>query len=179
MPARNQRGFTLLELLVVVGTVAVLFAIAVPQYAAYRERAQLSSAVSNCRTLYHAFTVFYLKNSYEYPSNEGEGYEEDFERATFWPLTNIVMTDGVDFDSDIAQLLSKLGGDPNDRVYFTDDPNYQSYYLVLPWGRDPNLLLIIASSDMVKDKDNNLIDGGNWLDGVFVWDKAAGQIMYR
>ncbi len=178
MPGNNQRGFTLLELMVTIGTVALLFAIALPQYTAYKQRAALASAVSNCRTLYHAFTVFYLENDYEYPSNVAEGNIDDFELDTLFPLNDPTFTGEVKFAGDIEQLNLNVGGDPNDRVYFTD-VHYQQYYLIMPWSKDPNLLLVVASSDNVTDKNGNLIDGGNWLDGVFIWNSATNQIMYQ
>jgi type IV pilus assembly protein PilA len=54
------RGFTLIELLVVVAIIGILSAIAIPQFAAYRERAMRAAVESDARNAASAQEAFYI-----------------------------------------------------------------------------------------------------------------------
>ena len=63
---KNQKGFTLIELLIVVAIIGILAAIAIPQFAQYRQRAFNSAATSDIRTIRTSVESFYAER-YAYP----------------------------------------------------------------------------------------------------------------
>lgn len=55
---RNQKGFTIMELLIVIVIIGILIAIAVPAYQNFRERAQLTACQANRRTVKSAWGLW-------------------------------------------------------------------------------------------------------------------------
>jgi len=74
---RNQKGFTLVELMVVVLIIAILVAIAIPLYTKSQENAQRSACKANLRTLMGSIAQYMSENG-EYPTDldalKNEGY---------------------------------------------------------------------------------------------------------
>lgn len=65
---KNRKGFTLLELLVVVLIIGILAAIALPQYKLSVARTKFSELKSRARIIDEAIHLYYLKND-TYPTN--------------------------------------------------------------------------------------------------------------
>jgi prepilin-type N-terminal cleavage/methylation domain-containing protein len=60
---KKQKGFTLIELLVVVAIIGILAAIAIPQFAAYRQRGFRSRVVSDVRNAATGMEAYFVDNS--------------------------------------------------------------------------------------------------------------------
>lgn len=66
---QDDRGFTMIELLVVVVIIGVLVAIAVPVYLNYRKGAANKSAASDVRSAITAVEQYYTENGNTYPAS--------------------------------------------------------------------------------------------------------------
>ena len=66
MERAYERGFTLIELLVVVAIIGILAAIAIPQYATYKQQAADSKAKSDLHNMATAMEAYYGSNGNSY-----------------------------------------------------------------------------------------------------------------
>jgi prepilin-type N-terminal cleavage/methylation domain-containing protein len=57
---KDERGFTLIELMIVIAIIGILAAIAIPQFSAYRQRSYNSAAQSDLRNLATAEEAYYV-----------------------------------------------------------------------------------------------------------------------
>lgn len=64
---RNKKGFTLIELLIVVAIIGILAAIAIPQFAAYRQKAYNSAAQSDLKNAKTGMEA-YMADNQQYPA---------------------------------------------------------------------------------------------------------------
>lgn len=95
-----QKGFTLIELMIVVAIIGILAAIAIPQYQNYIAKSQVSRAVAELGA---------IKTAYETCMNDGKTVANAC--ALGWTASNIITqtTPGVNDDGTNKAALSETG----------------------------------------------------------------------
>jgi prepilin-type N-terminal cleavage/methylation domain-containing protein len=62
---KNQKGFTLIELMIVIAIIGILAAIAIPNFISYRKRSYNTAANSDMKNVYTAAQAYYTDNPTE------------------------------------------------------------------------------------------------------------------
>lgn len=63
---RNQKGFTLIELMIVIAIIGILAAIAVPQFQKYRARSFNTQSIGDARVIMNEAGGYFAENN-RYP----------------------------------------------------------------------------------------------------------------
>ncbi len=119
MMHKQEEGFTLVELMVVVVIIGILVAIAIPIYTGIQESAAESAHDSNVRTLQGAAQVFFTEHpgdAAEENGREWTGPEFDDDHGT-----DNVLADYLDGDVGIPDFFDDIDGDSEYTVTIEDD----------------------------------------------------------
>lgn len=77
----SKKGFTLVELLIVVAIIAILAAIAIPQFSVYSTKAKLTTLRSDLKHAYLAAQSYLIEREYAVVSNENSLIKHGFKKS--------------------------------------------------------------------------------------------------
>jgi len=101
----SQRGFTLIELMIVIAIIGILAAIAIPQFNAYRTRGYNTAAITDAKNAYTAAQAYFNDN----PNGELKGSTVDIISFGFNGSSDVVTAVNGNLTSLTIQSKHSMG----------------------------------------------------------------------
>jgi len=129
-----KRGFTIIELLIVIAVISILIGIALPRFKGMQEEGNIARAKGELRTLQTAVESYYIHNNNAYPATGSAALQTALAAAT--PnIINYVPTDPF--------------GGTADYVYVMGGTN-SKFYIIYSVGPGGNGSAVITSDAVVE-----------------------------
>ena len=137
---KKSKGFTIIELIIVIAIIALLAVIAVPQFKAMSDNAKLSATLSNTRTVISTIQgamVLFDKDDWYAPRNSGGSYdysdtsmnnylEHVFENSTE-PTNDFSYINQYSDNMAIVNWTTSISGDGLDPAIFLTNSSQYSF----------------------------------------------------
>ena len=121
---KTQKGFTLIELMIVIAIIGILAAVAVPQYGQYTKRAKFSEVITATASAKTAVSIcFQEENDITRCDADFAGIPSDIANGTTEVVNTVTTADGV---------IAAVGGVAVDNVDYTLTPVGPGGAAVLP-----------------------------------------------
>jgi type IV pilus assembly protein PilA len=111
----GQKGFTLIELMIVIAIIGILAAIAIPQFVSYRQKGYNTQAKGELKSFYTACQAYFADN----PTATGNCTTDEV-AATFIPSSTVTLTpaggmamDGTTSSHSAGTLTYTIGASGN------------------------------------------------------------------
>lgn len=124
---RDEQGFTLVELMVVVLIIAILIAIAIPTFLGARTRAQDRATQANLRNSLSAAKVFYADADADYDLTVSD--LDDVHAGVVYVPGLAPVSDEIGFI-----VVPNLDGDPNQAILFVAQSGSSTWFCVWDEG---------------------------------------------
>jgi type IV pilus assembly protein PilA len=127
LKARAQKGFTLIELMIVVAIIGILAAVAIPQYKDYTAKAKASSVIGSVASLQQAIALCIQENNSKDPCDTSNAAANIPAYTPTKEVASASVTDGT------IELNLRAGVGAVDAVTITMEPVFSDTQSNVVW----------------------------------------------